>query len=335
MKLSIQALLLSISLLVSACTPVAPAPDASAPATTPTPSVDSDSTAASDPLANTSWQLVVFSTVDSETPVVAGSTITLQFSADSQAGGSGGCNTYRGSYQVEGSTIAFGEIISTLRACLDNSITEQEQRYLQALPAVDQFALTDGQLTLTSTSTGDGLTFAIPLAGTLPPNSAAEPDSPLATPADTVNSEWTRQQFGGAWDIAYPADWTVNDAGANEGAIQLEGPYGDHRYAVTLSYPIGISAPTLAAWVDEQLSPLSPEARAVVEVSEISAAQALAQKVLNLPTADGVGLTYHVYIWRTEGKNQRLITISQTDDLPFDGAAMATFLDQFIAEIGI
>jgi len=91
----------------------------------------------------------------------------------------------------------------------------------------------------------------------------------------------------------------------------------------------------LAAWVDEQLSPLSPEARAVVEVSEISAVQALTQKVLNLPTADGVGLTHHVYIWRTEGKNQRLITISQTDDLPFDGAAMATFLDQFIAEIGI
>ena len=91
----------------------------------------------------------------------------------------------------------------------------------------------------------------------------------------------------------------------------------------------------MAAWVDEQLSPLSPSARAVVEVSEISAVQALTQKVLNLPTADGVGLTHHVYIWRTEGKNQRLITISQTDDLPFDGAAMATFLDQFIAEIGI
>ena len=45
-------------------------------------------------LADTKWKLVSFGQPGAETPVIDGSTITLEFDAVGQAGGSGGCNAY-------------------------------------------------------------------------------------------------------------------------------------------------------------------------------------------------------------------------------------------------
>jgi hypothetical protein len=143
---------------------------------------------------------------------------------------------------------------------------------------------------------------------------------------------WVRQQFGDAWDIAYPAGWSVNTAGAHEGALQLRGPYLGHSYELSLSYPIGITAPSLEAWVDEQLAALTPDQRARVQVSAATVAGAPARKVLNVP-ANGGPITHRVYVWRLGNTNPRLITIAQVDDRPFDAQAMAALLDQFIAQV--
>lgn len=148
---------------------------------------------------------------------------------------------------------------------------------------------------------------------------------------------WTRQQFGKAWDVAYPAGWAVNAAGEHEGAVQLEGPYGEHTYAVSLSYPIGITAPSLEAWVEEQLAPLSAEERQAVNVSDTTVAGSPAKKALNMPTLpapDGQERIGHaVYIWRTDDRNPRLISVAQVDDQPFEAEALEAFLDRFLAEV--
>jgi heat shock protein HslJ len=99
-------------------------------------------------LENSSWTLLSFGSAGAEEPLIEGSSITLLLAAG-QAGGSGGCNAYGGTYQIEGNNISFGEITSTLRACEDERITEQEQRYLAALGTASQYEIDGDQLRIT------------------------------------------------------------------------------------------------------------------------------------------------------------------------------------------
>lgn len=132
--------LLWIGLTLTACirpesstTPGANTPDATAEAP------------AAATLADSQWQLVTFGAPDAETPVLAGSTITLAFSADGEAGGASGCNTYGGSYEVQADQLVFGEMVSTLMACADQAMMEQEMAYLTALQSAGRFAV-DGDM---------------------------------------------------------------------------------------------------------------------------------------------------------------------------------------------
>lgn len=68
--------------------------------------------------------------------------------AKKQAGGNGGCNGFGGSYEVEGSAIKFGNIISTMMACeLENRMTI-EQGFLGALQNADRFEIAGNKLIL-------------------------------------------------------------------------------------------------------------------------------------------------------------------------------------------
>lgn len=99
-------------------------------------------------LENTSWKLVSFGQGDVETPVIEGSNLTLTFEPEGEMGGEGGCNSYGGSYQIEGQEITFEEIASTLRACAEDVLNQQEMDFLQALNQVDRFDLAGDNLTL-------------------------------------------------------------------------------------------------------------------------------------------------------------------------------------------
>lgn len=99
-------------------------------------------------LENTQWNLVSLGAPGAQQPLIEGSTITLML-AGGQAGGSGGCNSYGGTYQVEGNNISFGEITRTLRACADDRVTEQEDRYLQALETAGEYQIEGDQLQIT------------------------------------------------------------------------------------------------------------------------------------------------------------------------------------------
>jgi hypothetical protein len=163
-----------------------------------------------------------------------------------------------------------------------------------------------------------------PLAGDTPTAIAVTPE-----PDET----WITESYGDAWTIGFPAGWMVNDAGAHEGALTVEGSYEGRSYAVTYSYPIGILAASLEAWVEEALLPLSLEQRNGVTVTDITVANTPAKKVLQVPTPDGASLAHHVYIWRSDSKNPRLITIAPTDSQPVDAVAMDQLLDRLLATV--
>lgn len=97
-------------------------------------------------LENSQWHLTLFGAPDAETPVLPGNTITLAFGADGQAGGSSGCNTYGGSYEVQGDQVRFGEMVSTLMACADQGVMDQEMAYLAALQSAGRFEVNDDML---------------------------------------------------------------------------------------------------------------------------------------------------------------------------------------------
>lgn len=95
------------------------------------------------------WTLSSFVDGDSVSSVLADSEITLTFDAiNNSIGGSGGCNSYGGSYAVEGDSITFSQLVSTMIACMDDGVMTQESTYLAALESVERYEVTGRQLTL-------------------------------------------------------------------------------------------------------------------------------------------------------------------------------------------
>lgn len=147
---------------------------ASTPAADTTPA-DPGAVMEGDPLVETSWQLTTFGPTGAETPVVADSIVTLAFSADGTAGGNTGCNSYGGDYTVEGNTLSFGELVSTLMACADQAVMAQEQAYLAALQSAARFEVTADNLTIWYDDGNSQLNFAPPTVAAQEPPIADEP----------------------------------------------------------------------------------------------------------------------------------------------------------------
>jgi heat shock protein HslJ len=116
---------------------------------------------AKDPLAGTEWQLVFYGDPDEPTIVIQSHVPTISFE-EGQAGGSGSCNSYGGSYTVEGERLQFGEMAWTEMACGEEGVMEQEMAFLSILTAVESFDLADDDLTLRGPE--GNLVFKLPSA---------------------------------------------------------------------------------------------------------------------------------------------------------------------------
>lgn len=117
-------------------------------------------------LAGTSWRLV---SLDGNTQVgaaIGGQDLTLVFDIAGGAGGSGGCNSYGGSYTARANgSISFSDIVSTLMACTGGGIMEVETAFFEALNAANHYEITQCEAcanpeTLTITGGGHILVFA-------------------------------------------------------------------------------------------------------------------------------------------------------------------------------
>ncbi len=96
-------------------------------------------------LADTTWKLF---SIDKRKPIEAPNEITLTFS-EGQVHGNSGCNSFGGSYSVNGDKIQFSQLASTMMACMQpEGIMEQEQVILQYLNQAKIYRIEDGRLVI-------------------------------------------------------------------------------------------------------------------------------------------------------------------------------------------
>ncbi len=108
-------------------------------------------------LAGTRWSLVA---LNQQVPIPASGPITLEFEAGGRAGGDSGCNSYGAGYAARRSSLKITDLVSTLRACVDPLLNDQEAAYLRALAAVVEYEVTGDRLTLTDAGGTIVLVFA-------------------------------------------------------------------------------------------------------------------------------------------------------------------------------
>ena len=100
-------------------------------------------------LTGPSWQVLsVNNGRDAVVSVLLGTQLDGTFGEDGTVSGNTGCNTYRGLYTVADTTIAFGQLVSTRRACPSEAAAEQERAFLAALVASTRYELWGDRLTL-------------------------------------------------------------------------------------------------------------------------------------------------------------------------------------------
>ena len=95
------------------------------------------------------WQLTAYGPTDALTPAVTDAEASLTFGTGGSVGGSGGCNSLGGVYEVNGNQITFSEITSTLMACEDPRMA-QEGFVTQVLTGTAEFEIENNTLTLTN-----------------------------------------------------------------------------------------------------------------------------------------------------------------------------------------
>jgi heat shock protein HslJ len=165
----IQSCMIAIAILVlGACTPAQPG---------------SGDEPAGEALPESIWYLAEIGPVGNPAPVLPGHLATLEFGADNSAGGSAGCNSVGGKYTVEGDIITFDSLVSTLMACLEPGLMEQEAAYLAALDTGGRLEITNTTLVIVDEN-GQVLRFT-----SAPPvifEDTPTPSEPSATPDPNV-----------------------------------------------------------------------------------------------------------------------------------------------------
>jgi len=95
-------------------------------------------------ISGTSWDLVEMGTTAEFARIVP----TIEFGADGRVSGSAGCNTFNGTYTLDGQTIALGPLAATKMAC-EPPASAVEAEYLAALSGVAAWSIEpDGSLVL-------------------------------------------------------------------------------------------------------------------------------------------------------------------------------------------
>jgi heat shock protein HslJ len=100
------------------------------------------------PLEGTAWTLTTIAMPDTQavSSTIAGTKVTARFEAG-EVSGSGGCNTYQGSYETSGASLRLGPVSSAKGSCASD-VEDQELAYFSALDTTASYAIDGDQLTL-------------------------------------------------------------------------------------------------------------------------------------------------------------------------------------------
>jgi len=203
-------------------------------------------------LEGTEWQLVA---LRGEDPI-AGKTITLRFEQTSLKG-SGGCNTYGGSYTASADSLSLSDLYWTEMACMEpEGIMEQEQAYLSALNTAARYQLDGDRLALYDEAGTEILVFAtasgqssarvtpaptatvvtatptrVPPTPTAVATATATPEPPTATPQVIEPPTGFRRYVHGPSGVSLwvPESWTIIEPGPHGGSPILQS-YPQDKY---------------------------------------------------------------------------------------------------------
>jgi heat shock protein HslJ len=150
---------------------------------------------------------------------VEGAVVSLRLE-DGVASGSAGCNSYTGSYTVDGTAIAFAGFAQTQMAC-DEPLMALDQAYLGALGSVDAFQTSGDALVLT----GSGLA----LSYGQPPQAAL---TGTTWTLDSIASGSAVSTASVPADIVFLDDGTVS---GSTGCNRFNGTYQADAVALTFS----------------------------------------------------------------------------------------------------
>lgn len=95
------------------------------------------------------WKLSAYGSAETPTPAVAETEAGLTFGEDGTVTGNSGCNGLGGTYAVEGDLVTFKDIVSTLMACEDSRMA-QDDAVQQVLTDTATFKIEGNTLTLTN-----------------------------------------------------------------------------------------------------------------------------------------------------------------------------------------
>jgi heat shock protein HslJ len=138
------------TLLLAACASAPPASRTEALVSTPQ-------------LSGTHWNI---SSIDGRA-TLARTDLTADFGVDGRVNGDSGCNLYSGSFTQSGSTVTFGELLSTRRACLAEDRARQEDRIMAIMHGATTVKMVgnelrvrgnEGTLTLTNATLSEAAT---------------------------------------------------------------------------------------------------------------------------------------------------------------------------------
>jgi heat shock protein HslJ len=230
-------------------------------------------TAGSPPDVTGEWELVEFSRGGAIRPDPAGGRATL-IAGDGELGGTSFCNTYSGTYRLDGDDLSVSGLGGTEIGCAPE-LMDAEAAYLEALATVDEAATSDGYLVLTGPDVE--LRFR-PL--------------PAVAPSDLTGTRWvleTLLEGEIAASTTGRAELRLADDGtliASTGCRELTGRWtldGDVVRVLDLR-PAPSTCPPDAVDQDEH----------VVSVLSGNVQVSVAENSLTVTGRDGLGLVYRV-----------------------------------------
>jgi len=108
---------------------------------------------------NGQWKLVSYGPTSSQTPAAADVETSIEFKADGTINGNVGCNGFGGDFKVDGDTITFGSIVSTMMFC-EGPGGDQETATLTVIQESAKFVLAGDTLTITSADGNSAIVLA-------------------------------------------------------------------------------------------------------------------------------------------------------------------------------
>ncbi len=115
-------------------------------APTPTP-------APNNPLMGGTWNVVQFNNGSGINTLIQGTEITMAFGSNGRLTGSAGCNSYNGTYTVNGNRLTVSDVGSGMMMCTEPSgVMEQEQAFILALQYSSSFQVDGTQLRIENQS---------------------------------------------------------------------------------------------------------------------------------------------------------------------------------------